>query len=308
MSASISIRRVVATLLATGAIGLVAVSATLTATASPPVATAAPQAVTAPAAPAATGDLEGPQFLSGVVVDVTDDVDGDVYASGQSVSITGDVTGDVIAAAQSITISGNVDGDVRLAGSDVTISGDVARSATVFAATVTVTGSLGADLVGAAGEFTVDGEIGRDMVVSVGRLTVDGSIGGALTYYSDTDARIATGAVDGTVERIAPARTQNVEVSPVAVFVSWVLGLLYSLVALGLVILAVALLLPRWLQRVTDQLVPSPWKALLVGFVASVAVPFALLLLLISIIGAPLALGGLLVWIGLLLATFLHGA
>jgi hypothetical protein len=88
----------------------------------------------------------------------------------------------------------------------------------------------------------------------------------------------------------------------------WVLGLLYALVALSLITVAAALLIPRWLQRVSDQLVPSPWRALLVGVVAAIVVPFALLFLLVTIIGAPLAFAGILVWVALTLATFLVSA
>ena len=147
-------------------------------------------------------------------------------------------------------------------------------------------------MVAAAGRMSIAGEVGRDVLVSVGRLIIDGSVGGSLTYVSDDDAQIADEAVGGTVERIEPPQTPRVEISPWAVFVGWFLGVLYALVALSLITLLAGLLFPRWLHRVTDHLVPSPWKALLVGFVASIAVPVALLFLAVTIIGAPLALAG----------------
>jgi hypothetical protein len=262
------------------------------------------------AAAASVNDGEGPQFYTGVFIDVSGPVDGDVYAAGQSVTISGDVTGDVIATAQTITITGTVDGDVRLAGQDVLITGDVSRSGTVFAANFTVgdAGSIGDDVVAAAGTVSIAGDVGRDVVVSVGRLTIDGSVGGSVVYVSDDEARIAEGAVDGTVERVEPPQTPRVEVSPWAVFFSWFLGVFYALVALSLITLLAGLLFPRWLHRVTDHLVPSPWKALLVGFVASIAVPVALLFLAVTIIGAPLALAGVLVWTLMVLATFVYSA
>ena len=83
---------------------------------------------------------------------------------------------------------------------------------------------------------------------------------------------------------------------------------MYALVALSLITLLAGLLFPRWLHRVTDHLVPSPWTALLVGFVASLAVPVALLFVAVTIIGAPLALGALLVWTVMILLTFVYGA
>ena len=232
-----------------------------------------------------------------------------MYAAGQSVTISGDVTGDVIAAAQSITITGTVDGDVRLAGQDVLITGGVSRSGTVFAANFTVgdTGSVGDDVVAAAGRVSIAGEVGRDVVASVGRLIIDESVGGTVTYVSNDEARISEGAVDGTVKRVEPPQTPRVEVSPWAVLFGSFLGVFYALVALSLITLLAGLLFPRWLHRVTDHLMPSPWKALLVGFVASIAVPVALLFLAVTIIGAPLALAGLLVWILMILLTFVYG-
>ena len=263
-----------------------------------------PQSVSA----AVTNDGSGPQYYSGLNIDVRDDVSGDVYASGQRITISGNVTGDVIAAGQSITITGNVDGNVRLAGQDVTISGDVTRSGTIFASTVDVTdtGSFENDLVGAAGDISIDGAIGRDVQVGVGNLTIDGTVGGNLTYNSSQEADIAEGAVSGTTERIAPQPDRAPSAGEM--FVGWLLGLLYALVALSLITVLAGWLFPRLLQRVTDRLVPQPWKALLVGFVASIAVPFAILVLLVTVIGAPVALAILLVWITLTLATFVFAA
>lgn len=271
---------------------------------------AAPVPAVAPAAVAAVEDREGPQFYSGLTIDVSGAIDGDVFAAGQSITISGDVTGDVIAAAQTIVVTGTVEGDVRLAAQDVSITGAVSRSGTVFASNVSVTetGSFGDDLVGAAGRVSIAGEVGRDVVLSVGRLIIDGRVGGDVTYVSDNDARIADESVGGAVERIQPPQAPRIEVSPWAVFASWLLGVLYALVALSLITLCAGLLLPRWLHRVTDQLVPAPWKALLVGFVSALAVPVALVFLAFTIIGAPLALAGALVWSVMVLATFVYGA
>ncbi|RWZ58439.1 polymer-forming cytoskeletal protein [Labedella populi] len=257
-----------------------------------------------------TSELHGAQFYAGSSIDVSDDVDGDVYAAGQSVTISGDITGDVIAAAQNITITGNVDGDVRVAAQSVAISGGVSRSGTIAAAELTVaeTGSFGGDVLAAASSIGISGSVDRNLLLSVDQLSIEGTVGGDVTYESDTDARIDAGAVGGSVERIESAESTDVEVSPQVLLVGWLLGVLFALVALSLVTLAAGLLAPRWLRRVTDHLVPSPWKALLVGFVAAIAAPAAILLLLVTFVGAPLALAVGLLWTVLTLATFVYGA
>ncbi|CEA09408.1 hypothetical protein BN1051_02778 [Arthrobacter saudimassiliensis] len=254
------------------------------------------------------GDGTGPQFYSGVTVDVSDNVSGDVYASGQTITIDGDVTGDIIAAGQTITINGNIDGNVRLAGQDITINGAVSRSGTLFGSDIEVSGSgsFGEDLVGAGQDIDIAGTVGRDVEVGVGSLTIDGTVGGNLSYSSNEEADIADGAVAGTVDRSVPQTAP--EPTAGERFVGWLLGLLYALVALSIITVLSAWLFPRLLHRVTDQLIPRPWKALLVGFVAAVAVPVGVLLALITVIGIPLALSWLLVWTVLTLATFVFGA
>ena len=267
-------------------------------------------AAAAPAAREAAGAGDGPHFYSGVAVDVSGVVNGDVYAAGQTLTISGDVRGDVIAAAQTITISGTVDGNVRLAAQDVTITGAVARSGTIFASSLLVagSGSIRNDVVATASSLRIAGNVGRDVVASAAKLTIDGSVGGDVTYTSDSTARIANGAVAGTVQHVQPQRTPSVQISPWAALLGWFVGLLYALVALSLITVAAALLIPRWLNRVTDQLLPSPWRALLVGVIAAIVVPIALLFLLVTIVGAPLALAGILVWTVLTLATFVFTA
>ncbi len=299
-------RRLIAAVVAAGILTVCAGTGAIAATPTP-----SPSPTSPGSGVPGSADDEGPQFYSGLMVEVSGDVDGDVYASGQSITISGDITGDVIAAGQSITITGTVDGNVRLAAQDVTVDGEVSRSGTIFAADLTVadTGSFGDDLVGAVGAVTIDGEIGRDLFVNVGELTIDGVVGGDVTYFSDDEAEIAPGAVDGDVTQIEPPDPAEAEaVSPVAAFIGWFLGLLYALVALSLFTLLAGLLFPRLLRHVTDQLVPSPWKALLVGFVAAICVPFVLLFLLVTFVGAPLALVGIVVWFLMVLATFVYSA
>ncbi|ROR33437.1 hypothetical protein EDF63_1851 [Curtobacterium sp. JUb34] len=256
------------------------------------------------------GSDPGPRFYSGSDIDITTDVDGDVYATGRVVTIRGDVRGDVIVAAQTIVVSGSVDGDVRLAGQDVSVSGDVSRSGTIAAAELTVpaAGSFGDDVVASAGAVRIAGDVGRHLRLNVGGLSISGNVGGDVSYVSDQEASIRTGAVAGTVERSEPSSSDDTPARPAATFLAWLVGLLAALVALSLITSATALLVPRVLREVTDQLYPTPWRALLVGFVASLAVPAGILVLLVTLVGAPLALAVLVVWSVLCIASFPYGA
>lgn len=264
------------------------------------------------AAPAASPPSSGagPHFYGGPTVDIPGTVDGDVYAAGQTVTISGDVTGDVIAAAQTISISGRIDGNVRLAAQSVTIGGHIARSGTILAGNLLIDGhgTVGKDVVATASTIDVAGAIGRDLVVSATELSIDGTVRGDVTYSSSSTAHIADGAVGGAVTHVQPQQPSRVEISPWAAALAWLVGLLYAIVALSLLTVVAGLLIPRVLGSVTDRLLISPWRALLVGFVAAVVVPIGLLILFVTIVGAPLALAALVVFAVLTLATFLVGA
>jgi len=72
---------------------------------------------------------------------------------------------------------------------------------------------------------------------------------------------------------------------------------LYVLVAGLIVTLALVLLIPQAIHAVTSQGIRSPWKALLVGLIASIVVPIIILILLFTLVGIPLALLLLVAWI-----------
>ena len=73
---------------------------------------------------------------------------------------------------------------------------------------------------------------------------------------------------------------------------------------LALLAVALALALPDWYARVADTLQSRPGVSALVGFIVLVCVPVAALMLLVTIIGVPLALGVLLLYPLLLLVGY----
>lgn len=253
-----------------------------------------------------TTKIDSTLYVAGSSVTIDAEVNGDVYCAGQTVTINATVHGDVICAAQTLTISGVVDGDVRVAGQSVLIGARVGGSATVAAQTFTLAsgGSIGRDLTSGAGDVTLRGAVGRDATLGgetiilsgvIGRNVVTeatsprlGStarIGGTLDYTSyETIARDRGAVVVGTIHRNDPAVRQESEA------MSRIADAVYWLFALLLVALAFALTVPRALQHVTQRAFVSPWKTLGIGFVASIAVPVATILIAITAVGIPLAI------------------
>jgi hypothetical protein len=160
---------------------------------------------------------------------------------------------------------------------------------------------VGGDVVAMGGNVDVAGTVLGDVVCMGGRLIL-------------RDTAVVHGdavAVGGTLEKAPGARvlgkqqTVGVSVPFVAPFAtgaahgvsSWVGGVIFTVLSVGLFLLLGSifqLFLPRHLDRVETNVRSSPLKAGLVGFLAQVlfipAFLLGLLLLVVTIIGIPLAL------------------
>lgn len=262
-------------------------------------------------------------FAAGNSVDISSEVFGDVFCAGQTVTVSGTVHGDVICAGQTVNVTGKVDGDVRLAGQSVNVGGNVKGNATVTGQTFTL-GSRAAvdgDVTSSAAEATFNGPVGRDLAAGgnkvviaslVGRdvkgevkslkLTDTARVKGNIDFTSNREADKAGGAVvNGKITRRDLPNKSEDRPKTAAIFA--IGGFVYWFLAMLLLAMVLAFLLPRMLQVVTDRALPTPWRALLVGFVANLVMPIILLAVALTFIGLPLALLMGLAWLVLLLLS-----
>lgn len=242
-----------------------------------------PNAVIIPSGETITDDL----YTSSGTATIDGTVQGDLYVAGGTVDIAGTVTGDVVATGGTVTISGTVQDDVRVAGGQVTLRGRVTDD--VFAAsgtfTATPSSTVGGTTFISAGQSTLAGTF-QQVTAAVGNLTVaeTARINGDLTYWSGQAAEIAEGAViTGTVnQRTDTAARPTVGTLVATTVVSALITILMAYLFL-LVLPGKSLALSR---LVWDRF----WLNLLCGFLFLVLVPIVMLLLLASVVGAPLAL------------------
>jgi hypothetical protein len=264
-------------------------------------------------------------FVAGKTVDINNEVFGDVFCAGQNITVTGTIHGDVICAGQTVNVSGVVDGDVRLAGQTVTLGAKVAGNATIGGQSfVTQTGSaIGGDLTVGSTDATLNGSVGRDVVGGGTSIVVNNKVsrhmkigadklelgsgarvGGNIDLTSAHDiSKNSQAVVSGTVSRTVPKDNES-QSNRGAIFgfsIVWFLICLLTMLATAMVL---ALLFPRLLHTVTQNALPTPWKALLVGFIACIAAPIILITLAATLVGIPLAILFGLAWALLL---FLSG-
>lgn len=251
-------------------------------------------------------------YKAGNTVTINGVVNGDIFCAGQTITIDATVNGDVLCAGQDINVQGRINGNVRLGGQTVTLGATVAGSASIAGESTTIESgaSVGRDLSLAAQSATIDGNVTRDLTGAVstatlgsyvGRnvllrvnyltLTTGASVQGNLTYTSLHTLQRSTGArVAGTTTyHVAQASNQGVG-GLVWARVFWAI----AIAVLGVVLIA---LFPQLFHRWTPDWGADFWWALLIGFVAMFAVPVISFVLALTLIGIPLAIVVLLLWI-----------
>ncbi|MFB6119773.1 MAG: polymer-forming cytoskeletal protein [Halobacteriaceae archaeon] len=237
--------------------------------------------------------VTGLEAVGGTVI-VRGTVDGDLEGLAGTIVVTGTVTGDVEASAGNVQIGGRVGGDVTAATGSFVLE----RNA-----------SIGGNLRVAAGSVHVEGSVGG-FVESAADTTVLGptaSVGGDLRYSGDLE-RAAGATVAGTVTR---DESLGVNVSVFGLSAPTIPGWTVALYAALVNFVVGAILLyavPEFAGGVAERARETPLRSAGVGFLTLVAVPVALVLLLITVIGIPLSIVGVFAFVVLLWAGYVFGA
>jgi len=272
-------------------------------------------------ATAADAGAQGNVYTAGPTVEITQPVAGDLLAAAGRIRIeqpvqqdaalaAGDVSvqagigQDLRAAAGQLVVAGRVGGDAHLAGGTVRLerTGEIAGRGWIAGGDVQVLGRLGERTKIYAGKLAIGGEVAGDLQVSAETIELlpGAQLKGSLRYASPNPVRIAEGAsVAGSVERQPlPQLERSTRKDSRFGAALW----LVSLFAAGVVWL---LLFPAFAQSAQAQLQKAPWASLGIGFGVLVAMPVAVALLAITIVGAPLALALLAAYGLVLLAGYL---
>ncbi len=253
-------------------------------------------------------------FAYGERVEISGTVNGDVYAAGGQILVDGTINGDLLAAGGAVTISGTVSQDARIAGGQIAVNGAIGRNLTAAGGNVELNdpAAIGRGLVAAGGRVRLAAPIEKDAKIAAGsvtvsntvkgnlhaatgdlRLTSKAAIAGNLTYWSQTDASIDPGAnVVGVITHKTMPEYRGPKPGALigALAGLFVLAKLVSLVSTLVLGLLFLYLLPRYTGSTVSTLRTRPWASLGLGFVALVVTPAAAGMLLLTVLGAPLAL------------------
>ena len=255
--------------------------------------------------------LEEDLYAMGNLVSIEGTVRGDVFAISSELRISGSVEGDVMALVGGrVDITGDVEGAVRVAAIRLGLGGSVGDDLAAFVVEADLAGSVGRDVLFVGGEASISGSVGRDLRLQTIRLGIDGEIGrdvlakvdsltfgsgarilGDVLYLASSDAAVADDVViDGQF-------TRRTVLAPV-----WAKAVTRAISVLSLFALIVAGLAASWTFRSTSQRAVSmvedhPLRSGLVGLGLLVAPPLLAAPLFLTLVGIPVAVFVLLVWL-----------
>lgn len=239
------------------------------------------------------GRVNGTLFTAGQSVDVNGHVDGDLFAAGEIVTIRGEVTGNIYAAGATVSFEGKTDKDIFAAGSTVSFDKNAAsRDAFVGGATADLSGDISRRLFVGSESLRLLGSVGSDVYASTTSLQVrDGAkIQGNLYYESTKEADIGPEAEIAGDHQWAKMTSENPSPQVQSPSLITTLMAIAFAIASGLIIWAIITgMRPLIWHDITIPLAQTPLKTLAFGLLAGLTLPVLIILLLITIIGAPAA-------------------
>lgn len=242
-------------------------------------------------------------YSTGRNVNIKGEIFGDVFCAGQNIRVDAVVHGDVLCAGMDITIAGTVDGDIRAAGQNVSIAAKVAKSATLAGSDVSLDSdaSVGQDLSVAGTKANVKGSVGRDISSNSSQLILNGKVGrnvratttevslrsganvlGNLVYTSDQQAK-------QDADAIVAGETKQIKPDPKPGYQFDFKAYLFVVASMVLVLVALAAVFPRFLQRTSGHIKNGFFKSFAVGVLGTLALPAVMIGLGFLLVGIPLA-------------------
>jgi len=271
-----------------------------------------------------TGRVSEDFYAAGGQVTVSADVDGDVIVAGGRIVVDQRVTGDVMAAGGFVDLRADVQDDVRTAGGSVTVSGTIAGD--LIAAGGSVNILSGARISGrtwiTGGQLEIGGRLDNGLRAAGGSISIAGEINGDVELFADKISVLPTAKIRGDIRytgRHEPVIDAGAEIAgqvsyeplemdlPAHAAAAWGgrIAMVMSLILTGVVLF---LMFPSFARGAAQAIVSDAWKCLGLGLAVLIMGPIVALLLLVTIIGIPLAVMTLATYVVFLIAGYLTGA
>jgi hypothetical protein len=278
----------------------------------------------------AVADLEGDHFAVGAAAALTEPITGDALLAGATVESNASVGGDAILAGGTVAVRATVGEDLYVAGGDVEVDALVAGDARIAAARLTIAPEthIEGSAALAGGHVEIDGSIGRYLTVAGGDVVLGGTIAGEVHVYADEltvkpgtriggrlvyrtsrpvtlppDVQVQGGVApsdDADAGRVPGGEGRHDANGAGRLGWLWLAGLF----AVGWLL---ALAFAQFSRRTTAVLTARPWQGIGIGATVLFGVPALAIALFVTIVGIPLALILLMLYLGSLIGGYVIG-
>ena len=255
---------------------------------------------------ASAARIVGDLYAAGGTILVGGFVGGDLVVGGGTITVTGEVADDLRAGGGTVVVQGVVRGDVLVGGGQVHLAGSrIGGDATVGGGTVRLDAPVEKNVKVGGGEVYLNSAIAGNVEVDADKLTLgpNARITGDLTYRASREVVLEEGSVVSGVTTFEP-REDRGSGAGVLLAIFSVAALIFILM-LGLGGLIFVLFFKRYAHEVVNNAFGGPLLELGRGLLVAVAMPILSILLLVTVIGLPLGLLGLTLYIALIIFSWL---
>ena len=239
-------------------------------------------------------------YVTNSTTEINGFVQGDLIVSSATVKITGTITGDVILFGSDVTFSGNTFGSIFAFGNNVSIQGVAKGNVFASGAMVNINSDIEKDLHLFAMNATVDGTISDDARVFIAEGSVKAIIQGDLLITADSyvlQEDKVTGDIYTTSQIKDMAEEQGVDLEvdtdQASLFENKLFNALFAFCSMSLVGYVLIAIAPVKTGKLMTKVIGSKKDLLLsfaIGLGIAILAPAVMLLLTVSVVGAPLAL------------------
>ena len=252
--------------------------------------------------------LEDDLIITGKNVRIEGEIAGDLLSACRSASLNGHIENSAFNASQYLTVDGHIQGSLISFCQDLNLSGSVGRNLTAFAAHVLINREavVEGQLSVYAGELDLEGEVRNGLRAGCDEIVISGTVDGDVKIETEKLTILESAVIEGGLQYKSPNQARIDPKAKISGEIKWTekvkkdeksgvyrkVGpfkgtLLLANLVTGAVL--IALFRRRWdlSQKAISQ---TFLKSLGLGFVLAVCVPIAAIVLMITVLGIPLAL------------------
>ena len=247
---------------------------------------------------------------------------------GDSIVIDTPIQDDLLVSGTSVTINAPVK-SVTFAGGTLIVNAPIEENLIAAGGQILVNAPVGFDLIAAGGQIHMTSDVGGKVLAAGGDVTMNGDasnvgISGGSVHLGNSshithDALISASSystggevgryliTEGYKEGFGP----SLDLQKVISLISTIVLVIHILLAIGMLILGIILirLIPTWFREVADTIRETTLMSLVFGIAGLIIACILILILLITLVGIPIAITlGMMLLLGLMVSTLFTGA